>query len=211
MPEHFKPKCEFRKREEIREIVEEFRRTHWKTGLVPVDMERIVESGLGLSIIPVGGIRNLNKIDAFLRSDLSGIVVDIHQYMDPQNRWENRLRFSFAHEVGHLVLHRDIYSAFSIETPEEYSDFVMNFPEDEYRSFEWQANEFAGSLLVPRQRLMQEVLKAKEKLVQQKIQHLWDENREQVLISMSPLLGRIFGASVDVLERRLVEEKDLWI
>jgi hypothetical protein len=76
MPEHFKPKCEFRKREEIREIVEEFRRTHWKTGLVPVDMERIVESGLGLSIIPVGGIRNLNKIDAFLRSDLSGIVVD---------------------------------------------------------------------------------------------------------------------------------------
>jgi Zn-dependent peptidase ImmA (M78 family) len=210
MPEHFKPKCEYRKIEEIREIVEEFRREYWKSGSVPIDMERIVENGLGLSIIPISGIRNLNKIDAYLSSDLSGIVVDIHQYMDPQNRWENRLRFSFAHEVGHFVLHRHIYAAFNIESPEEYSDFVMNFPEDEYRSFEWQANEFAGSLLVPRQRLMQEVLTAKEKLGQKKLQHLWDENREQVLISMSPLLGRIFGVSVEVMERRLEKEKDLW-
>ena len=211
MPENFIPKCEFRKKEEISQIVEEFRATYWKCGLVPVDMERIVEKGLGLSIMPKGGIRNLNKIDAYLRSDLSGIVVDINQYMDPQNRWENRLRFSFAHEVGHLVLHRDIYSAFDIETPEDYIDFVMNFPEEEYRSFEWQANEFAGSLLVPRARLFLEVDKAKEKLSKQNLLHLWDENRQQVLMNMSPMLSRIFGVSAEVMERRFIEEKELWI
>jgi hypothetical protein len=30
-------------------------------------------------------------------------------------------------------------------------------------------------------------------------------------MSMSPLLGRIFGVSAEVMERRLVEEKELWI
>jgi hypothetical protein len=196
------PRCEFRKKEEIREIVEAFRETHWKAGSVPIDMEWIVEHGLALNIIPVHGIRDLNKIDAYLKSDMTGIIVDIRQYTDPQNRWENRLCFSFAHEVGHFVLHKHIYSVFDIESPEEYLDFVMNFPEEEYRGFEWQANEFAGSLLVPRARLIEEVLSGKKKLEQRGMASLWSENREQVLMGMSPWLSRIFGVSDDVIESK---------
>lgn len=49
MGEHSWPKCEFHKKEEVREIVEEFREMYWKAGSVPVDMERIVEQGLGLA------------------------------------------------------------------------------------------------------------------------------------------------------------------
>ena len=96
--------------------------------------------------------------------------------------------------------------------PVEIMKLVKEFLAVERMGFCFEKNpEFAGSLLVPRQRLMQEVLTAKEKLGQKKLQHLWDENREQVLMSMSPLLGRIFGVSVEVMERRLVEEIDLWI
>lgn len=81
------------------------------------------------------------------------VLFDIEQYMDVQCRYENRLRFSFAHEIGHYMLHGYIYETFEIDTPQEYLNFVMNFPENEYKSFEWQANEFAGSLLVHRTRL----------------------------------------------------------
>ena len=157
------------------------------------------------------GISRLDKIDAYLKSDLTGIVVDITQYMDPQGRYENRLRFSFAHEIGHFILHKYIYKEFRIDTPEDYYDFVINFPEAEYRGFEWQANEFAGSLLVPLNRLLEEIERCKEMLKERELIYLWDENREQVLVSMSPLLGRVFGVSDEVIERRIAEERDLWI
>jgi hypothetical protein len=164
MRDYSKLRCRFIKKEEIRKISEEFRNAYWKSSLLPIDMESIIERGLRLDIVPHHGISRLDKIDAYLKSDLTGIVVDITQYMDPQGRYENRLRFSFAHEIGHFVLHKYIYQEFCIDTPEEYYDFVMNFPEPEYRSFEWQANEFAGSLLVPRTRLLEEIAQCKCKI-----------------------------------------------
>jgi hypothetical protein len=211
MRDYSKLRCRFIKKEEIRKISEEFRNAYWKSSLLPIDMESIIERGLRLDIVPHHGISRLDKIDAYLKSDLTGIVVDITQYMDPQGRYENRLRFSFAHEIGHFVLHKYIYQEFRIDIPEEYYDFVMNFPEAEYRSFEWQANEFAGSLLVPRNRLLEEIGRCKEMLKERKLIHLWDENRSQVLVSMSPLLGRVFGVSDEAIERRITEERDLWI
>jgi hypothetical protein len=38
---------------------------------------------------------------------LKSILVDRRAFMNP--RLEYRLRFSVAHEIGHLILHRDIY------------------------------------------------------------------------------------------------------
>jgi hypothetical protein len=203
-------KCKYLTKEEIRNVSEKFRNAHWNKDVVPVNVEHIIEHGLCLDVIPVHGIRQFEKIDAYLKSDRSGIVVDIEQYMDVQGRYENRLRFSFAHEIGHYMLHGYIYEKFEIDTPQEYFDFVMSFPENEYKSFEWQANEFAGSLLVPRARLFQEIEVAKERLTAKGLLHLWDSNREQVLASMSPTIGRVFGVSDDVIERRINEERDLW-
>jgi Zn-dependent peptidase ImmA (M78 family) len=209
--DYSKIKCKFLKKEEIRNKADYFRKIYWKSDSVPVDMESVIEHGLHLDIIPVHGVRQLDNIDAYLKSDLTGIVVDITQYMDPLNRYENRLRFSFAHEVGHFILHDYIYKSYNVESPQEYYDFVMNFPESEYKSFEWQANEFAGSLLVPRDRLLEEIEHCKEMLKERELLYLWDENREQALVSMSPLLGRVFGVSDDVIERRINADRDLWI
>jgi Zn-dependent peptidase ImmA (M78 family) len=204
-------KCKYLTKEEIRSISEKFRNTYWDRETIPVNIEHIIEHGLHLEVIPVHGIRQFEKIDAYLKSDRSGIVVDIEQYMDVQGRYENRLRFSLAHEIGHYMLHGYIYKKFAIDTPQEYIDFVMSLPENEYKSIEWQANEFAGSLLVPRTRLFQEIEIAQERLKLKGLSHLWDSNREQVLVSMSPTIGRVFGVSDDVIERRINEERDLWL
>lgn len=41
-------------------------------------------------------------MDAYLKRDLSGIVVDYDLYMEEKS--SNRMRFSFAHELGHFFL-----------------------------------------------------------------------------------------------------------
>src|SRR4030042_6830436 len=102
-------KCTFIPQEDIWRIGDDFRRQYWPSALLPVNVEWIIENGLMMDIIPEHGIRQYAKIDAYLRTDFSGIVVDIEQYMDQRGRYENRLRFSFAHEIGHFILHRYIY------------------------------------------------------------------------------------------------------
>jgi Zn-dependent peptidase ImmA (M78 family) len=55
-------------------------------------------------------------------------------------RNEHRARFTVAHELGHLMLHSGIPFARAIQTNAEVKAF-----EDS----EWQADEFAGALLMP--------------------------------------------------------------
>jgi len=52
---------------------------------------------------PIHSLLDELDIDAFLKLDLSGIVVDYGCFM--KERFQNRVRFSFAHEVGHFVVH----------------------------------------------------------------------------------------------------------
>ena len=51
-----------------------------------------------------------------------------------------RDRFTVAHEVGHLLLHNDVSLARSMKKPSELKP---------YENSEWQANTFAGALLIP--------------------------------------------------------------
>ena len=66
------------------------------------------------------------------------------------------MRFSFAHEVGHLILHKDIYNSFKIKTKKNFYDLMKQIPEIQYGYLEKQANIFANFLLIPRQRLIKE-------------------------------------------------------
>jgi len=47
-------------------------------------------------------------------------------------RLEYRLRFSVAHEIGHLVLHRDIYAGLQHATAAQWFDYISAIPEVEY-------------------------------------------------------------------------------
>jgi hypothetical protein len=188
-------------------IADDTRNKYWPESTLPVNTEEIVEFRLRLNIEPVKYLLSTIDIDAYLKKDLSGIVVDYDCYMN--DKFANRMRFSFAHELGHLFLHKDLYIKFGIDSPEGWKDFILNVPENEYRSFEWQANEFAGRLLVPYSDLEDEMEKVNEILEENNLVPFLKVDPDAVLSRISPRLCKTFGVSTEVIERR-VKREGLW-
>ena len=81
-------------------IADETRNKYWPESILPVNTEEIVEFRLRLDIEPIKYLLSSIDIDAYLKRDLSGIVVDYDSYMN--DKFVNRIRFSFAHELGHF-------------------------------------------------------------------------------------------------------------
>ena len=155
---------------------------------------------------PLPSLKQSGDVDALLRGDLIGIIVDAEDYMD--DRSVNRIRFSIAHELGHFVLHKEIYQKISFTTVDEWVEFVQEIPEREYSFMEFHANEFAGRLLVPRDQLQVELDKAMMKAKEAgfaDLRNSEDVAREYVANSIC----RIFGVSSQVIERRIRYE-NLW-
>lgn len=200
-------KCPYISRDEIWQAAENFRGKYWPESDLPVDIEKIVEKRLRLSIEPERGLLSEIDIDAYLRIDLTGIVVDYDCYMN--EKYMNRLRFSFAHELGHFFLHKDTYSTFSIDDPSAWKDFMLNIPDREYGFFEYQANEFAGRTLVPCDRLVAELEVCLQKVKEVGMLDLVATDPSAVLSRISSTLCRPFGVSYKVIERR-VEREELW-
>jgi len=104
-----KIRVSFLDNKEINKNADLFRKKHWNK-LVPVDMEEIIEIKLKISLAPIPNLQNSFGVDAFITSNWQLIYVDRVSYLD--ERFQNRLRFSLAHEIGHFVLHKNIYQAF---------------------------------------------------------------------------------------------------
>lgn len=70
---------------------------------------------------------------------------------------EPRWRFTLAHELGHLVLHRKVNVALGPNYYSIFADTVEQIqnasakPKSAAQWLEWQANSFASSLLMPRE------------------------------------------------------------
>ena len=188
-------------------VADETRNKYWPESNLPVNAEGIVEFRLRLDIEPINNLLSTIDIDAYLKRDLSGIVVDYDCYMN--DKFANRMRFSFAHELGHFFLHKELYFRFGISSPEDWKDFILNVPENEYRSFEWQANEFAGRLLVPYPVLESEVKKISKVLKKNNLLTFLEVDSDAVLSRISPTLCKPFGVSTEVIERRVKRER-LW-
>lgn len=200
-------RCPYIEKKEIWKAAENFRKELWPENTLPVDIEKIVWKRLKLNIEPKHGLLNDYDIDAYLRIDLTGIVVDYTRYMD--ERFINRLRFSFAHELGHLFMHKETYAGFGIQNLYAWKDFMQIIPEREYKFFEYQANEFAGRVLVPRETLVKELENCLDLLKRAGHLDLLDKDPNAVLASLSPMLCKPFGVSDQVVERR-VEREELW-
>ena len=200
-------KCKWIEPGALWNIADETRNNYWPESMLPVNTEDIVEFRLRLDIEPVKNLLPTIDVDAYLKRDLSGIVVDYDCYMN--DKFANRMRFSFAHEWGHFFLHKELYMKFGISSPEHWKDFILNVPETEYRSFEWQANEFAGRLLVPYQELETEMEKVDEILKENNLITFLKMDPDAVLSRISPMLSKPFGVSTEVIERRGKRE-GLW-
>ena len=194
-------------KEDLWQIVDNFSKEYWPEGAVPIDMELIVEKRLGLNIEPIRSLLRDHDIDAYLRWDLTGIVVDYECYME--ERFSNRVRFSFAHEIGHYILHKDVIEQIGMSTTDEWKDSVLALVEKEYKGYEWQANEFAGRLLVPHNVLKKQINETFKAQNSAPLHKYLESDTDVALALISNSLSQTFGVSDEVIQRR-IEREGLW-
>jgi Zn-dependent peptidase ImmA (M78 family) len=175
--------------------------------LSPIDVIYIAEVILKLDVIPLEDLFAVQRIDAALLPDLSGFYIDEEAYMSWERgiRWiEQRLRFSFAHELGHFVLHGKEIEERHFGSVEEFKRWAAAPSED--GSAEYQANEFAGRFLVPREILVSEYDQACKNLTS--AESGWREiegAREFIAKKIAPR----FGVNHQVIETRF-DHEGIW-
>lgn len=199
-------KAPFIKIEDIRTAADEFRNKYWPQDIIPVDIFEILEFGLDIEIRTILNLREAGDVDALLLGNLKTIVVDQNDFLNEHS--QNRLRFSVAHEIGHLVLHFDIFSKIQYSSVEEWIDFFQKIPDDEYRWIEQHAYEFAGRLLVPREKLIEKLNDAVS-IAKNRGFDAWDTSGESTREYIAHGIARYFGISEQVIEKRLIKE-NLW-
>jgi Zn-dependent peptidase ImmA (M78 family) len=189
---------------QVREKAEEFRSDNvLPADLLPIPIIEIVELKLKISPIPIFRLLEEIDIDGFLTKDLKSICIDQDVYDNP--RKENRLRFTFAHEVGHLVLHKKEIQLCRFRTPGDWMRFRDDFEEDDLYWFEQQAYEFAGRLLVPRAHLLTEIERLASKILEYK--KLGGSDEDRIILAISRSICKKFAVSADVIARRIRSEK----
>lgn len=163
----------------IRDKALEFLRSHWPSDSIPVDIERIIEN-IGVEIIPEYGCME-NGFNAYISVDFKSIVIDAKRYNDDKDYiWT---RYTLAHEIGHLVLHKEYLRAFSVSMDFKALSDVLD--DCEYGWLESHANTFARSVLVPAGKLIAECA----------------EKRSTVYA-----LARMFDVSHKIIEKRICDE-----
>jgi len=186
--------------EEIQNYVDSFLSDYYPEGSIPIPIEEIIDLNMGLNIIPIPHLRVVFQSEGFLSNDLQSIWVDEYAAV----HYESRYRFTLAHEIGHRVLHRHFYESVDFEDAQQWLGVVNSISKTDLDQIEFQANEFAGRLLVPRselsERLSLRVKTAKEhgvsipKLIEQEWEILYDDVADD------------FGVSGAVIQRRVSRE-----
>ncbi len=199
-------KAPFIPKERIWQEADKLRAAHPTGRSLPVKVLDLAEFDLGLELVPVAGLREQLDIEALLMGDLRSILVDKHAFISP--RLEYRLRFSVAHEIGHLILHCDIYGGLKHATAAEWFDYISAIPDVEYGWVEWQAYEFAGRLLVPPAPL-REAFQTAIQTAQAAGYADWLAADEAALDYIATRIAPKFGVSAEVIAKRLRAEK-LW-
>ena len=195
----------FKTTEEIDSVAKSFLKSYCPSEILPIDIEGMIELKLQLDIIPISGLKDCFEkvgldIDAFISSDFKNITVDRHV----QEHTSNRYRFTLAHEIGHMILHGYLYKQFEFNTIDEWVEAIENMPLKQREMAEWQANEFAGLILVPRSALDREFQKA---LTEAK--KTFKGSTQDLIVDMAIglFLAPIFKVSASVIRIRLQRDR----
>lgn len=125
--------------------------TH-KDGTIPIPIEDIIDVGFRIDLVPTPNLETRFSAVAFITHDLREIRVDDFVF----RKQAYRLRFSLAHELGHLLLHEKVYEQMVFTTPDQWKQSMTDLGRANYDRLEYQADKFAGLLLVPPQPFRQE-------------------------------------------------------
>ena len=123
-----------------------------------LDME--VQDGTGRDIPIRGGVIDLNGSEGYAKYDRDGCVIEILASPETYHWLETgypRGGFFVAHELGHCLLHTDQLVRLAQMPKVQQAALHRGGQEvahEAYRDTEWQANAFAGALLMPARGLL---------------------------------------------------------
>jgi Zn-dependent peptidase ImmA (M78 family) len=172
---------------------------------LPIPIEEIAELKLHLDIIPTPELQRKFQVDGFLSRDFSSIYVDDFV----QSSRPTRYRYTLAHEVGHLTLHRSLLEEMAdFNTVEEWQSFVIGMNGRDRDALEYQGYAFAGYLLVPKHHIVREFLtflpEIEDQLMQAKDAGITRAKYIDFAVgAMATKLARLFDVSTEVIERRI--------
>ncbi len=112
----------------------------------PIPIEDIIERGLNLRLGFLEFEDAAGSVDILGATYVKKRLVCVNKKL-LKNRCEGRLNFTWAHEAGHWVLHRQ----FVVPETHTLSDrgTILCRTRDSNRPIEWQADYFASCLLMP--------------------------------------------------------------
>jgi len=112
---------------------------------IPVEIDLIIERDLGISIIDFSMLKEKYGLEAFLALGKKTIYVDA-VLMDSE-AYINRYRFTMAEEIGHRILHKDLFK--NIRNVEEYFEVLDKVKQFELSRMDKDAKYLASAVLMP--------------------------------------------------------------
>ncbi|UCB57191.1 MAG: ImmA/IrrE family metallo-endopeptidase [Candidatus Omnitrophota bacterium] len=203
----------FKTKEQINSEAESFLKKYHPSKAIPIPIEQIIDIQLQIDIISIPGLKDASEtldhdIDAFISSDFRSISVDKYIY----DKVATRYRFTLAHEIGHMILHEYLYAQFKFNKMDEFITTINEMPLKERGMVEWQADEFAGLILVPREFLEEKFKKALTR-AEEVLNTSFKDSPDFVIDVAIAYLAQDFAVSADVarirLERDGLKEKQL--
>ncbi len=183
---------------QIEQKAVDFLSKYHPSNTIPIPIEHIIEIVLELSIVPIKSLLHDEAIDAFLSHDLSTLYIDEDHYMGQTNR----SRFTLAHEIGHIVLHKDFIRQ-KVKTLEEWKDKILGAGTGT-AYYETQANQFAGCLLMPKPQIINAYKESEQKARKKfKEQHMQFPESQNLISFIANDIARIFEVSSKAAEIRL--------
>ena len=182
----------------------------------PVPVEEIIEAHLGLTFDFADLPRLLNVPNALGGTWFRDRKVKIDQSLDPSVFPDKlgRYRFTVAHEIGHWELHRHKY--LSVEgqaTMFAGDDRSVICRSDDKSQLEWQADSFAGCLLLPKDMVYahwesvygnREPYIAIDEIADLKARWGLGEN-ERPTVEVARQLAPVFQVSAQAMQIRLID------
>ncbi|MDR0307104.1 MAG: ImmA/IrrE family metallo-endopeptidase [Chitinispirillales bacterium] len=184
----------------VREAAEAFSLQYNEHGALPFPIEEVIEYGIGIDIVPMHGLRSKFNSDAFTLGDFKEIRIDDKLYTELPGRY----RFTLAHEVGHIVLHREILERQMLRSVEEWAEFHKSMGNAEHRELENQADFFANFLLMPEEQFKY-ILQEKLPEIEEYVSGL----KKLKTTKIEP--SRIFDSAVNRIARVVVKTFDVSI